>query len=146
MPYLHTMGTMCSAARGVQCPGADFGGGGAENNDDAKGIQYATKSGKSWRLSKIYALPSHFCGLYCCSDVVAVVSGRVVFVARSVDSKQRGDRGNKRLKPIEFFCGCWSPKSRPSLIVDCNTKVRPPCDSTFSKRTYDVGDTVLHMQ
>lgn len=106
---------MCSAARSVQRPGAGFGAG--AENDDAKRNHYASKSGKFWRRSKIWAPPSHSCGLYCCSDIVAVVGGRVVFVACSLESKQRGGRCNERLKPIEFFYGCCSQKSRSRCLL-----------------------------
>src|SRR6478609_4097631 len=107
---------MCSAARSVQCPGAGFGAG-AANDDDAKRIHYASKSGEFWRRSKIWDPPSHSSGLYCCSDIVAVVGGRVVFVACSLESKQRGGRCNKRLKPIEFFCGCCFQISRSRYLL-----------------------------
>lgn len=107
---------MCSAARSVQRLGAGFGAG-AENDDDAKRIHYASKSEKSWRRSKIWAPPSHSRGLYCCSDIVAVVGGRVVFVACSLESKQCGCRCNERLKPIEFFCGCCFQKSRSHCLL-----------------------------
>jgi hypothetical protein len=106
---------MCSAACSVQRPVAGFWAG-AENDDDAKRIHYASKSRKLWRRSKIWASPSYSRGLYCCSDIVAVVSGRVVLVACPLESKQRGGRCNKRLKPIEFFCGCCSQISRSHCL------------------------------
>jgi hypothetical protein len=107
---------MCSAARSVQRPGAGFWAT-AKNDDDAKRTHYTSKRGKFWRRLKIWAPLSHSRGLYCCSDIVAVDGGRVVFVACFLKSKQCGCRRNKWLKPIEFFCGCCSQTSRSHCLL-----------------------------
>jgi hypothetical protein len=39
---------------------------------------------------KIWATPAHSRGLYCCSDIVAVIGGRVAFVGCSLESNNAG--------------------------------------------------------
>jgi hypothetical protein len=130
---------MCSAARSVQRLGAGFGAG-PENDDDAKEFTTPVKV-ENFGDTRRFGLRLRLPWVVLLLSIVAVVGGRVVFVAYSLESKQCGRRCDERSKPIEFFCGCCFQKISFPLFVNCNTTIRPRRDSTCGKRTYDVGGT-----